>query len=184
MTLKETQKPVTFYLDESAYSWLTKDAQHLQVSRSAYLRNIVEWWRKQREASPANDLGPALGPELDKRHKKVPEKSDELLAARQRILELEAQVEGHDELTRQLSDSQVRVTVLEGDVRELSAEKQGMQNLLDQQRERQGMSDSLSIELSQQLKFALTTVDRLTLALPAPEESSNSKGFNWRFWRR
>ena len=42
MTPRETQKPVTFYLDETTYDWLTQDAQQQRVSRSAYLRNIVE----------------------------------------------------------------------------------------------------------------------------------------------
>ena len=101
-----------------------------------------------------------------------------------RIQELEAKVERYEDLNEDLTGSRERLLVLEGDVRELAAEKQGLQNLIDQQRERQGMSDALNIQLSQRLESALGTADRLTLALPAPAQNSESRSFNWRFWQR
>ena len=60
----------------------------------------------------------------------------------------------------------------------------GQERLLGQQRERQGMSDALNVQLSQHLDKALGTADRLTLALPAPADTSEGRGFNWRFWER
>ena len=60
----------------------------------------------------------------------------------------------------------------------------GLERLLGQQRERQGMSDALNVQLSQHLNKALGTADRLTLALPAPADTSEGRGFNWRFWER
>ena len=104
--------------------------------------------------------------------------------AQARIQELEAKVARHDDLTRELTETHERGLILEGDVRELVADKQGLQNLMAHHRERQGMSDALNIQLSLRLESALGTVDRLTLALPAPAQSSDPRGFNWRFWQR
>ena len=63
-------------------------------------------------------------------------------------------------------------------------EIEGLQAIIAQQRERLGMSDALNIELAKRLEEAHTTLNRVTLALPAAGESSSSGGFNWRFWRR
>ena len=56
----------------------------------------------------------------------------------------------------------------------------GLEALVQQQRERQGMSDSLNQELNQRLKEAHTISDRFQLALPAAGETSRSW---WRFWQ-
>ena len=56
----------------------------------------------------------------------------------------------------------------------------GLEALVQQQRERQGMSDSLNQELNQRLKEAHTISDKFQLALPAAGETSRSW---WRFWQ-
>ena len=68
---------------------------------------------------------------------------------------------------------QTRILTLEGDVRALTAEKDGLERLIQQQRERQGMSDSLNQELTK-------TIDRITLILPAP--SSDRDRPWWKLW--
>ena len=61
---------------------------------------------------------------------------------------------------------------------------EGLQEIVALLRERLGMSDSLNVELAQRLEVAQTSLDRVTLMLPPPGETSESKGFNWRFWQR
>ena len=56
---------------------------------------------------------------------------------------------------------------------------QGQADLIQQMRERQGMSDSLNQELSQRLKESLASHDRLQLMLPAAGQTSRRW---WRFW--
>lgn len=68
---------------------------------------------------------------------------------------------------------QTKILTLEGDVRTLSAEKEGLERLIQQHRERQGMSDSLNQELTK-------TIDRITLILPAPSSDANRPW--WRLW--
>ena len=68
----------------------------------------------------------------------------------------------------------------DGVPREAQAQIHGLEQLITQMRERQGMSDSLNQELSQRLQEALTTSDRLTLMLPSP--SSNGHRPWWRVW--
>ena len=68
---------------------------------------------------------------------------------------------------------QTRLLTLEGDVRALTVEKDGLERLIQQQRERQGMSDSLNQELTK-------TIDRITLILPAP--SSDADRPWWKLW--
>ena len=76
------------------------------------------------------------------------------------------------------------ISKLTADLAAARATIEGQERLIQQQRERQGMSDSLNQELSQRLEVALGTIDRVTLALPASGDSSASRGFNWRFWQR
>ena len=168
MTTREFSKPVTFYLDDATYNWLTGDTEVLGLSRSGYLRSMVAWWRQEREAGRMTDGIPATA---------AADRGDELAAARERIRELEGRLSSDVSLNDALAESRLRISTLEGDVRALEAERDGMQELINTQRERQGMSDSLNQELT-------TTVNRLTLMLPAAGETSEGRGFNWKFWRR
>ena len=68
----------------------------------------------------------------------------------------------------------------DGALREAQAQNHGLEQLITQMRERQGMSDSLNQELNQRLQEALSTSDRLTLMLPSP--SSNGHRPWWRVW--
>lgn len=168
MTTREFARPVTFYLDDATYDWLTEDSASLESSRSGYLRSMVTWWREEREAGRMEDGVPKPS---------TTDGGEELAAARGQIRELEARLSSDTSLSEELVDARLRISTLEGDVRALEAERDGMQELINTQRERQGMSDSLNQELT-------TTVNRLTLMLPAAGESSEGRGFNWRFWRR
>ena len=56
---------------------------------------------------------------------------------------------------------------------------QGQQDLIQQMRERQGMSDSLNQELSQRLKESLASNDRLQLMLPAAGQTGRPW---WKLW--
>ena len=69
----------------------------------------------------------------------------------------------------------------DGAPREAQAQIHGLEQLIAQMRERQGMSDSLNQELNQRLQEALSTSDRLTLMLPSP--SSEGQRPWWRVWR-
>ena len=177
MTSRE-QKPVTFYLEEHDYDWVNQDSDQLHLSRSAYLRNVVGWWRAERESGRMDEaravLSPGMSLDVEVQGNGA---SEELAAANEQIRELAKQVEERDQLSRQLAESQARVLVLEGDVKTLTAEKEGLGSLIEHQRERQGMSDSLNQELTK-------TIDRITLMLPPAQERAESRGFNWRFWQR
>lgn len=61
---------------------------------------------------------------------------------------------------------------------------QGQDEIIKIQRERIGMADALNIELTKRLEASQNSMDRLTLMLPAPEETTTNghRGFNWRFW--
>ena len=63
---------------------------------------------------------------------------------------------------------------------------QGQDEIIKIQRERIGMADALNVELTKRLEASQTSMDRLTLMLPAPEEfeTNGHRGFNWRFWER
>lgn len=177
MTTRANQKPITFYLEEGDYAWVTQDAQQLNLSRSAYLRNMVDWWRIERESGRLDGGRAALGPGSAGQSNVGNETSRQLSVAQERIRELEADIEGRQEQAEELTESQARVLTLEGEVRTLMAEKEGLEKVIEIQRDRQGMADSLNQELT-------TVLNRMTLALPAAGESSGSSGFNWRFWRR
>ena len=55
----------------------------------------------------------------------------------------------------------------------------GLEELLQQARERQGMSDSLNQELNQRLKESHATVDGFRLMLPAAGQTERRW---WQFW--
>ena len=69
----------------------------------------------------------------------------------------------------------------DGALREAQAQIHGLEELVAQMRERQGMSDSLNQELNQRLQESLATSDRLTLMLPSPASEGNRPW--WRVWR-
>ena len=92
MTAKDLQKPVTFYLDESAYDWLTQDAARLQISRSAYLRNIVDWWRTQRETEGGEGQATILAQVAEGQKLTMSSAASEVILAQERITALEEQI--------------------------------------------------------------------------------------------
>ncbi len=61
---------------------------------------------------------------------------------------------------------------------------EGLKAIVELQRERIGMGDALNIELTKILQESSAAVNTLTRALPAPGETSEGRGFRWRFWRR
>ena len=65
-----------------------------------------------------------------------------------------------------------------------NAKIEGMEAIVEMQRERIGMSDAQNIELNRRLGEVNAMANRLTLALPAPGETSEGRGFRWRFWER
>ena len=165
------------YVSEDMYNWLSEDARGMGLSRAAFLRNVLDWWRSERESG-------RLGQDSAMHTPGTVDGMDSLGVAVRRVREMEAQLEGQEELSRELTEARTRIVTLEGDVRTLTAERQGLEGIVEQQRERQGMSDALNIEMSKRLEEAHASLNRVTLALPAAGESSGSSGFNWRFWQR
>lgn len=94
--------------------------------------------------------------------------------------------EDHHTLPVVASDGseQLDIARLTSELAAARATIEGQERLIAQQRERQGMSDSLNQEQAKSLDTALDAVSRLSRALPAAGESTRSGGFNWRFWRR
>lgn len=86
------------------------------------------------------------------------------------------------------SDQQVlgdaRTASVENELAQARAELHGLQEINRLLNERLGMADAQNIELNKRLEVALSTVERVTLALPAAGETSGSRGWNWQFWRR
>ena len=62
---------------------------------------------------------------------------------------------------------------------EARAENRGLQALLEQLRERLGMADAHNVDLNRRLEEAHTTVDRVTLMLPAAGQTGRTW---WKFW--
>ena len=160
MAGRSDQKQVSVYVTEDMYTWLSGDAEAMGMSRAAFLRHVLESWRASREIGDQQDSTPAVA-----------------TAGR---VETEEQRQLVDELT----ESRSRILVLEGDVKALTAEKDGMTGIIDQQRERMGMADALNIELTKRLEASQTSLDRMTLMLPAAGETQKPRRFNWRFWQR
>ena len=59
------------------------------------------------------------------------------------------------------------------------AQIQGFEALVEQMRERQGLSDAHNQDLNRQLESALSTVDRVTLMLPAAGQTGRRW---WKLW--
>ena len=70
--------------------------------------------------------------------------------------------------------------MLDSDLAAAQARIDGLEALVEQRRERQGMSDSLNQELNQRLKEAHALSDRFQLTLPTAGEARRSW---WRFWQ-
>ena len=62
---------------------------------------------------------------------------------------------------------------------ETRAENRGLQALVDQMRERLGMADAHNVDLNRRLEEAHTTVDRVTLMLPAAGQTGRTW---WKLW--
>ena len=62
---------------------------------------------------------------------------------------------------------------------EARAENRGLQALVDQLRERLGMADAHNVDLNRRLEEAHTTVDRVTMMLPAAGQTGRTW---WKFW--
>ena len=76
----------------------------------------------------------------------------------------------------EMSDDEV---TLQLQLVEARAEKRGLQALVDQLRERLGMADAHNVDLNRRLEEAHTTVDRVTLMLPAAGQTGRTW---WKFW--
>ena len=176
MAGRSDQKQLSAYVSEDMYNWLSDDARRMGLSRAAFLRNALDWWRAERESGRLGQENAVIAPG-------TADRLNTLAEAETRIRELEAQIEGQEGLSREVAEARTQILILEGDVRTLNAERQGLESIVEQQRDRQGMSDALNIEMSKRLEEAHASLNRLTLALPAAGESSGSS-FNWRFWQR
>ena len=73
---------------------------------------------------------------------------------------------------------------LETQLSTAKAEIKGLEEVNELLRERLGMADAQNIELNKRLESSLATVDRVTLALPAPAEGAGPTRRSWQFWRR
>ena len=71
------------------------------------------------------------------------------------------------------------VVALQLELTEARAENRGLQALFDQLRERLGMADAHNQDLNRRLEEAHSTVDRVTLMLPAVGETGRTW---WKFW--
>ena len=160
MAGRTDQKQVSVYVSEDMYTWLTNDAQAMGLSRAAFLRHVLERWMSERESTGQNGASSSLAT------------ADHV------------EVESQKQLFNEVTDSRLRILTLEGDVKTLTAVKEGLTGIVDQQRERIGMADALSIELTKRLEASQNSLDRMTLMLPAPGETDRPTRFNWRFWQR
>ena len=84
----------------------------------------------------------------------------------------------------QLGLGEARATSLESELSAARAEARGLQEINRLLHERLGMADAQNIELNKRLEMALSTVDRVTLALPMPAEAAGPTRRSWQFWRR
>ena len=71
------------------------------------------------------------------------------------------------------------VMALQLELTESRAENRGLQALVDQMRERLGQADAHNQDLNRRLEEAHSTVDRVTLMLPAAGETERRW---WKFW--
>lgn len=89
---------------------------------------------------------------------------------------IEQTLEGTEESQVELSDD---VVTLQLELTETRAENRGLQALVDQMRERLGLADAHNQDLNRRLEEAHTTVDRVTLMLPAAGQTGRTW---WKFW--
>ena len=89
---------------------------------------------------------------------------------------VEQTLEGTDVDRAELPDD---VVALQLELTESRAENRGLQALVDQMRERLGMADAHNQELNRRLEEAHSTVDRVTLMLPAAGETGRPW---WKLW--
>lgn len=75
--------------------------------------------------------------------------------------------------------AEVQLAAAQERIKGLEEVKRNLGELIAQQREWQGMSDSLSQELTKRLEEAHSTVDRITLMLPAAGQTGQRW---WKFW--
>ena len=75
--------------------------------------------------------------------------------------------------------AEVLLAVAQERIRGLEDVNRGLEELIAQQRDRQGMSDSLNQELTKRLEEVHSTVDRITLMLPAAGQTGQRW---WKFW--
>lgn len=84
----------------------------------------------------------------------------------------------------QMGLGEAQMASVESELAQARAEVRGLQEINRLLNERLGMADAQNVELNKRLEAALSTVERVTLALPAAGESSGARGWNWKFWRR
>ena len=89
---------------------------------------------------------------------------------------VERTLAGVDKPELELSSDEVTLQV---QLAESRAENRGLQALVDQMRERLGMADAHNVDLNRRLEEAHTTVDRVTLMLPAAGQTGRTW---WKFW--
>ena len=87
------------------------------------------------------------------------------------------------ENAEQVSMGEVRSTSLESELSEARAEIRGLQEVNRVLNERLGMADAQNVELNNRLQEAHTTVDRVTLMLPAAGDTGRGR-WSWQFWKR
>ena len=86
---------------------------------------------------------------------------------------------GEEETGERRVPAEVLLAAAQERIKGLEEVKRSLEELIAQQRERQGMSDSLNQELAKRLEEAHSTVDRITLMLPAAGQTGRRW---WRFW--
>ena len=86
---------------------------------------------------------------------------------------------GEEETGERRVPAEVLLAAAQERIRGLEEINRGLEALIQQQRERQGMSDSLNQELTKRLGEVHSTVDRMTLMLPAAGQTGQRW---WKFW--
>ena len=111
--------------------------------------------------------------------------SDALRLLMEEIVERYEGVDRYEsaENAEQLRLGEVRATSLESQLNEARAEIRGLQEVNRLLNERLGLADAQNVELNNRLQEAHTTVDRVTLMLPAAGDAGRGR-WSWRFWRR
>ena len=123
----------------------------------------ADWHRRLEEAVARDDL----------------ERADWLRRALEHAVgQSEVDAESVDE-SGQHVPAEILLAAAQERIRGLEGINRGLETLIEQQRERQGMSDSLNQELAKRLEEAHSTVDRITLMLPPAGQTGRRW---WRFW--